>query len=159
MSTSLLLLTLGAGAGTLTGIVLYRVLAARKSYFRELARFIDYVISDLKYRRTDVLALHAGFESADVDLSRNLDEWVRGLQKDERKLTRGKLKTAEMREVEQMLFGMGKVDLDSQLFELAAAKEKAAAMRETAERRFERYGPLYIKLGLLFGLALGILLM
>ena len=159
MSTSLLLLALGAGAGTMTGIVLYRALAARKRYFSELARFIDYVISDLKYRRTDVVTLRGGFVSADDALSTNLDEWLNGLESGQRKLTCGKLKKTEVNEVEAILFGVGQVDLESQLFELAAAKEKVAAMQVAAQQRLDKYGALYIKLGLLAGLALGILLM
>lgn len=159
MSTSLLLLALGAGAGTLTGVVLYRVLSVRKRYFSELDRFVDYLISDLKFKRTDVVSLRTGFTAEEETLGKNLDEWVAGLQAGSAKLTRGRLKKEELHEVETLLFGLGKVDLESQMFELAAAKEKVAAMRQTAEKRFSKYGPLYIKLGLLAGLALGILLM
>lgn len=159
MSTSLLILALGGGAGTLTGIVFYRYMSARKRYFSELNRYLDHLVSDLKYRRTDIVSLTEAFDTADDDLKKNLREYIGGLGSGEHKLTRGKLKAAELTEVENILFGLGRVDIDAQMFELARAKEIASGMESAAAERFKKYGTLYIKLGLLAGLALGILLM
>lgn len=159
MTTSLLLLTLGAGAGTVVGFGVYRVLKSRACYFAEFRRFLDYLISDLKYRRTDVVTLREGFTSADKDFGKNLDEWVAALATGEKKLSRGYLKKAELHDVETILFAIGSVDLDAQLFELEAAKERVGGYCTATEAAFGKYGTLSVKLGLSAGLVLGILFM
>lgn len=158
MSTKLLLLILSACTGAIIGSMLSKRLSLRKKYFSELKRFIDYLISDIKYRRTDIISLVKAFNADESDLKRNLEEFTEILSGGG-SLTEGRLKKDEFKEVERILFGLGKVDLETQLFELSAASDSVQTMLTAASERYDRYGALYIKLGLLFGLGLGILMM
>ena len=53
----------------------------------------------------------------------------------------------------EMLFSLGKSDLDTQLAELARYKALFAPITETARQNYKKYGALSFKLGILAGLA------
>lgn len=156
---SLLLAVLTTAVGALIGNVYRRSLAAKTRYYAEYTRFLRYAAADVACRRTSVPALAATFDTPDPNFSAHLREWTEGLKNDSHKLSRGCLSAAEADAVGQTLFSIGRVDAETQLRQLQLAADEAAASHSAAAGKQDKYGNLAVKLGLLAGLAVGILLL
>lgn len=159
MAGKLLLLLLSAAVGLLAGSAYNRLLTARKRYFAEYKRFLQYVHTDVDCRRTDIVTLAGAFDTNDPLLKKHLTEYTEGLKSGGRTLSRGSLTAGETEAVGRTLFAIGRVDAVTQLNELKAAVSDAEQRCAAAAARQEKYGGLAIKLGFMAGLALGILLL
>ena len=159
MGVRLLLFLLSTAVGAFAGDLYRRYLAERRRYFGEYRRFLRYVGSDLGFRRTDIMTLTGGFDTADALFKKHLSEYADGLKSGVARLSGGYLSREELETVKSTLFSIGRVDAETQIAELKAAESDADERFRAAERKYLKYGVTAVKLGLLGGIGLGILLL
>ncbi len=139
---------------TLLGYLAAGKYRARKSLFLQLYEFNERYLTELKYRRKP-LTEFLEEQSFEGDFSKIMREFGKTRKAD---FSLAYLTQTEKEDAKGYLLMLGKGDSRAQLgyFEgqrAALAEKKSACLREAAER-----GELYIKLGLLAGLALVILI-
>ena len=135
MTLKLTLLFMMTVTGTLIGVGLSKRLTGRRRYFEELISLINTLISDFKF---------IAYASGDAK---------------ELRLPRQELTEREYNFVTELFSALGTYDLDTQVFVLDNYKLKAEEFYATAKEQECRYGRTYVKLGFLFGLAAGIILL
>lgn len=159
MTLKLTLLFMMTVTGTLIGVGLSKRLTGRRRYFEELISLINTLISDFKFKQCSVGILLSNFKAAAVKPA--VDEFIAYASGDvkELRLPRQELTEREYNFVTELFSALGTYDLDTQVFVLDNYKLKAEEFYATAKEQECRYGRTYVKLGFLFGLAAGIILL
>lgn len=159
MTLKLTLLFMLTIAGTVIGLIPSKRLTRRRRYFEELISFINMLIGDFKFRQNSVAELVGSFESAELKPTLNeFTAYASGVG-DKLELTRRDLSEREFIVVKEMFSALGTYDLDTQVFMLDNYKQKAEEFYAAAKEKELKYGKTYVKLGLLFGLAAGLILL
>lgn len=159
MTLKLSLLFMLTVTGTLIGVGLSKRLTGRRRYFEELISLINALISDFKFKQSSVSMLLSSFKA--VTVKPVVDEFISYAAGDvkELRLPRQELTEREHNFVTEMFSALGTYDLDTQVFVLDNYKLKAEEFYAAAKEQERRYGKTYVKLGFLFGLAAGIVLL
>ena len=159
MTTKLLMVALSMVAGTMGGLILSKRLSRRAEYFDALLNLNNLIISEVKFRKSTTKAILSEFvKTSNSPLNSTLNEYI--LCGDISKLTisKGVLTKAEAAEIKKFLLSLGTADSVTQIFELENYKVKFIQMKEAAFEKRKKYGGMYVKLGFLLGIAIGIII-
>ena len=158
--TRLFIAAVSSVAGSLGGLFFSKRLKARAEYYDALIRFINHILSEVRFRKNPIKAIVQDFMNiGETPLTKNLSEYSSAADPKNPALSRGVLKPAEAGEIKLFLSSLGTLDSETQVFELDAYKEKFSLhARKTADRR-EKFSSMYVKLGFFAGLAAGILIL
>lgn len=159
MTVKLTLMFMSAVVGTFIGLILTKRLTRRRKYFEELILLVNTLIGDFRFKQNSVSSILKNF-SADATKSTvaEFTTFADGAEH-ELKLSRQDMTKREYNVVYEMFSALGTYDLDTQVFMLDTYKTKLNEFYEAAKDMEARYGKVYIKLGFLFGLGLGLVLL
>lgn len=160
----MLRLLLGAVLFVCSGYVGYSVNAhyrKRSTAFIVLLGYIDSLEKGMSYLQTSLGELTCSYATDKKDdMSEILKKYAALLSKGAfskeecKAIVKTRLLTAfEQNLLSEMLFSLGKTDLDSQLAELSKYRAAFAPISVNAEQNYKKYGTLSFKLGILAGLA------
>lgn len=159
MTVKLTLMFMSAVVGTFIGLMLTKRLTRRRKYFEELILLVNTLIGDFRFKQNSVSSILKSF-SADAIKSTvaEFTAFADGAER-ELKLSRQDLTKREYNVVYEIFSALGTYDLDTQVFMLDSYKTKLNEFYEAAKDTESRYGKVYVKLGFLFGLGLGLILL
>ena len=156
-TTKLLLLALGCASGLFVGIFFSNELKKKKCFYEELAIFIDEILGDLGFRQNGIRTVALNYANESKSYLKNvLEEYAANPNVVPAFLF---LSGNERVTVKDFFSNLGKTDIVTQRSELENIKPKIQELRNTYKTKHEKKGAMYIKLGLLVGLAVGILLL
>lgn len=133
----------------------------RSSLLTEILGYIDALEKGISFLQSPPLEITSSYVAdRKSDSSKILSEYVELLKKGEfskqdcLKAVNTKLLTGyEKNVVAEMLFSLGRSDLDTQLAELLKYRANLTPISESAKQNYKKYGALSFKLGILAGLA------
>lgn len=155
-SAKMLFLSLSCAAGLFTGLFFARTVTSRRDFYEELLSFIDRMINDVGFRMDGITkVIEQTLSSGKSRLNSMLEEYKTSFSVSEPTF----LPKEERRTVTSLFCGVGKSDVVTQRAELALSRNEVDEIRRRYALKCEKLCPVYTKLGLLFGLAVGILLL
>lgn len=133
----------------------------RSSLLSELIGYIDALEKGISFLQTPLLNITSSYVAdKKSDAAKMLSGYVGLLEKGEfskqdcLKAVNTKLLTGyEKNLVAEMLYSLGRSDLDTQLSELSKYRANLSPIAESAKENYKKYGALSFKLGILAGLA------
>jgi len=161
MITRLLISAASSVAGSFVGLFFSKRVKKKAAYYDALLDFIAHITSEVKFRKNSVRQICNNFlaTSSDTPFNKNLLEFSEASNPFEIVLSRGVLKKSELVEVRQFLASIGTLDSETQIMELELAKEKFSTLSKKNNETKHKFSSMYVKLGFLAGLALGIILL
>lgn len=157
MTTKLLLLALSSAGGLFVGLFFSNVLKSKRDFFGELMSFIDSVTSDITFRQDGVQKVACVFQlNCKSKLKGVLEQYVAAPQQYP---AMSFLSKGEKQIVGDFFLHLGKSDILTEKSELENAKRKIGELSVLYKTKCAKQGSMYIKLGLLAGLAVGILML
>ena len=159
MITRFLLAAATTVVGALIGLLFSKRLKQKANYYSSLVDFINHLLAQIKFRKDPIKKVMQDFlDLAETPLSKNLAEYIAAPAPENLSLSRGILKRAELIEIKQFLLSLGTLDSTTQIFELEAYKEKFNSQKEKYAQKQKTFSSMYVKLGFLAGLAVGIII-
>lgn len=157
-STKLLLLALSSAIGLCLGAAYSKSLKRKQLFFAEFSDFIDKVLNDLSFRQDGIRRVCTEFAEScrSSSLKNILQEY--SLNPDAA-LNAPALSKDEKREVFDVFSGLGRSDVVTQRAALENNKQKISTIKERHTAKCAKQCSTAVKLGLLFGLAVGIILL
>lgn len=133
----------------------------RSSLLTEILGYIDALEKGISFLQSPPLEITSSYVAdRKSDAVKILSEYVELLKKGEfskqdcLKAVNTKLLTGYEKNVfAEMLFSLGRSDLDTQLAELSKYRANLTPISESAKQNYKKYGALSFKLGILAGLA------
>lgn len=133
----------------------------RSSLLTEILGYIDALEKGISFLQSPPLEITSSYVAdRKSDSVKILSEYVKLLEKgafskqDCLKAVNTKLLTGYEKNVfAEMLFSLGRSDLDTQLAELSKYRANLTPISESAKQNYKKYGALSFKLGILAGLA------
>lgn len=157
LGTKLLLMALSSTVGMLLGLFFSNGLKGKRDFYQELSAFIDGILSDLSFKQNGIKAVASGFVLTSKSKMKGLlQEYCDNPQTH---IICSFLPKAERQTVEEFFRGLGKSDILTEKSELGGAKQKVSELLEYYKAKCVKLCPMYLKLGLLGGLAVGILML
>lgn len=146
--------------GAVVGNQICKKYTSRRLYFQDLLSLINLLISDFSFRQSKLKSVILDFEkSASEQMKVHCNEFIKCISGDELSLSKLRLTSEEHLTVEKFFTALGTLDLDTQLGQLNAYKDKFNEYYLSCKASEERYGKPSVKLGLLLGLGCGILIL
>ena len=131
----------------------------RKVFYAELAKFVDYLISNIKFMQTKTEKLFYDYKTTSKLFLKFKSEAVERLNNKKYKFTcLNFLSLTEINEVNLILDNLGSLDLSGVISNLENAKELIKSKTKQAENEANIKVGLTLKLSIIFGLALAIIL-
>ncbi len=146
-------------AGTVVGYLMYKKDREKELYFSGLKGLATSLICDIRFTRSDIGRLVSDFQSGSELLQKHKEQFVVSLEQEGVGLEKAWLKEPHYITVKEFFYNLGRFDVDTQIFQLEASRDKLGLIAEEMSEHNKKVGKMKIKLGLLFGLALGILLL
>ena len=160
MNLKILAVFVFTAIGTVAGYIVMRTYRRNVSYMRAVCELIADLKRNISYRRDGAVNILSGYTSSDKRLNGNIKEYLTyaTAKNGELTLSKGFLPQDEYRQVVGLFSSLGASSDDvGQLNELKLYEDAFSAFKTTAELKADKYGTLAVKLGFLFGLAVGIL--
>lgn len=159
MSLKLLTVFICAAVGTCCGFLIMKNYKRNCLYFKDLCDLIGELKRNISYRRDSAASILSRFETDSALLERNISEYLAFAhsKSDAPDISRGFLPSDVFGDINAFFTSLGKSDGKSQLDELEMYDKKFTALCDKATVKSNKYGTLSVKLGFLFGLAVGIL--
>lgn len=126
---------------------------ARRSFFAQLSDLNEKYLAELKYRRTPLPEFLKNCE-----FTGDFQKTVQSFSAREEKLDLGYLTAEERAETLAYFRGLGRGDSASQIASFENKRAALLAKKTASEKEAKERGELYLKLGLLAGLAFVILI-
>ena len=159
MINRFLIIAISMALGAVVGLYFSKRLTRRAAYFDALMDLVNLFLSEMKFRKTTTKQVVAEFrDNSKTPLNTNLTEYINCTDFSNLKLSKGLLTENERIDVKKFLLSLGTSDSHTQIFELENFKDRFLQMQNTAQEKRKKYASLYIKLGFLAGLALGIII-
>lgn len=156
---SSLFILLSIAAGTAIGAAFSRRGFRREKYFREAIGFVERLSSDIAFTREPLRSVVGGYADGCAEMRKNLEEYASYLDGGAEEFSAGVLKNGEAQTVKKILYGLGKVDFETQLNELERGKAELERIYSEICVKNKGFGRAYIKLGFLGGALIGILML
>lgn len=157
LSTKLLLVALSSAAGLFFGAFFSNSLKRKRDFFCELLAFIDSVFNDVSFKQDGVRTVAESFASTCKSKMKSvLEQYV--LSPDAEP-SLSFLSTEEVRVVSDFFSGLGKADIYTEKTELMNTRSKIEELCSFYGRKCDSNCAMFLKLGLLIGLAFGILIL
>lgn len=147
------------------GFGLSRYYFSRFKFFAELISFLEKADLDINFSKSKLLEIIANFKCSNKDLKSILDEYKicleTGKSFEQADLFKNIkiLKDDEKKIVYSFFAELGKLDVYNQTKSLENYKGKFSATLGSCEEEKKKYGSLYIKLGIIFGVLVALLLL
>ncbi len=156
MTVKLVLIAAFAVLGTVAGLTYSKRLASRRRYFEETISLINSISGDIRFRQTSVATLindceYKVIKPAVDAFSRYASGEVQILKVPKQELTE-----REHNIINEMFSVLGTYDLETQVFVLDNYKGKINEFYVSAKEKESKYAATAVKLGLLIGLAAGV---
>jgi len=159
-TTRLLIVASLSCSGAMVGLFFSKRLKQRAAYYGALVDFITHLQAQVRFRKDPIKSIAAGFVAlSETPFNKNLLEYTAGVDPKALTLSRGVLKPHELLKVQAFLSSLGTLDSDTQLFELEAHKARFSSLATLASSKKKANSSMYIKLGFMAGLALGVIIM
>lgn len=143
-------------AGCLIGVFFYKKYKERSAYFTDVVGLIETLVVDVRYRQDGLLMVLNNYKvGLKSDFSSTIESFLNG-NIGEQKIS--VLNKIERKRVEKFFASLGRIDSDTQLLLLQGEKEEFTKLSTLAKEKFVKYGSMFIKLGFLLGIGIGILL-
>ena len=156
LTTKLLLIALSCAAGLLVGAFFSNALKRKRDLFSELLAFIDSVASDITFRQEGIRSVASNFKSTCKSKLKNvLDEYE---QAPDSIPLLSFLPKNESKVVADFFCGIGKSDLITEKAELSNVRSTVEELNTKYKEKCSTRCAMFLKLGLLAGLALGLLI-
>lgn len=153
MTAKLLIAFLCAVSGAMIGVCLYKRSKSECDYLSQLVGLCDKLYQDIDFRNEPVPVLLNEFKcTCSKRLSDRIDMYLSGSYN-----AKGKL-SAKALTVDSFFGELGKTDREGQVSMIKGYRQKFNNYYAEAEKKHKTYSSLYIKLGFLAGLAVGILI-
>ncbi|MBR2970567.1 MAG: hypothetical protein IKC48_02080 [Clostridia bacterium] len=153
-----LIVALSALCGLMIGIALTKRQREREAYYREFSGLCAHIISNISYRADKIADVVSGIEWQSSALQKNVEEYKAYVSGGELSLSQGVLTKAELAAVKEFFVRLGRYDGETQLAELKQRQNELALCYKEIKDKNDKQGNMYVKLGFLAGLLLGILL-
>lgn len=142
--------------GVLLGIMLKKRLDIKKDYFIDACGFCDNFKHNLTYEQNKLKDFSEKFSYQSADFKENILNFCKNFNSDIPLFK--SLSEEEKKEIKKLLSSLGNVDIQTQLALIEERKSALAGFCKKYTEKSEKDGKLYLKLGLLFGLCVGVLL-
>ena len=149
---------LSSFGGLMVGLALSRRGKEREEYYNDVVRLCSYLISNISFKADKIASVLASAEVRSVALKKNLNEYKAYIEGGEFAMSENCLTKGEAAYVKEFFIRLGRYDGDTQLNELKRCECEFEAKHKDIKTKNDKQGNMYIKLGLLFGLLVGILL-
>lgn len=160
LTSGILVLALAVLGGLMIGYFFAKKIKARKNYYKNLVALTGDILSEVKFLRNDIAKVMQNFlDKGESGISTNVTEYLEFLRTGNLNLSKGVLSNTELKLVTEFFLSIGGLDADTQLFSLGMYNDKFLQEYSEIKERTKKTFGMYIKLGLLSGLALGIILL
>lgn len=154
---TVLILVFGTAGGCFIGLALAKRSRERTEYFRCLLELCAQIESGISFREEKLEDILSGVEVRSESLKKNIADYLTFVRGGELKIENRLLSEKEKAEIKDFFSRLGSFDVETQLSELRRNRDKFAMRLDLATRKSDKSAS-YIKLGSLFGLLVGILL-
>lgn len=155
---SILIVVFGAAGGCLIGVALAKRNRAREAYYGSLIELCAYLETNLRFKEERTEEVLGGAEIASEALKQNIREYISYINGGELKIECEFLNEKERDEVKKFFSRLGKFDAETELNELHRHKAEFERRFALAAEKNKSQSAMYIKLGSLMGILVGILL-
>ena len=135
----------------------------RKQFLEITISFIDYISNEIRFRSCPIKQLCYSFDNSNILFNKTLQLYSQSLLSGEQFYLGDKefqiFTNAERLNVEELFNCLGKYDTMSQLLELSHCRKNIEVLKDEAIKEYKKYSSLYLKLGLIIGIAISILLL
>ena len=159
MVTKLCIVCLCVTASSMFGLMIVRHKQGRIKYFDSAVRLTEKLISDVSFRRENLVTVLSEFSSEDKsELKKHIDAFIKSPY--ENPVISGKLlKPEEKRLLKEYFSSLGVTDTQTQISELNSYKSRFEQIYNDENEKFKKSGSLSLKLSVLIGLAVGVLIL
>lgn len=136
-------------------------ISSRRKYFEDLILLLNTLISDMRFSQTNLSRLLVCACPTKGKLKVSVDEFLLYVDGKTNELTLSKLDLTdrEYEFVKEMFSTLGRYDLDSQVYVLTEFKRKAEEFYSACKEEENKKGKASKKLGIMAGLAIGLILL
>lgn len=161
MSVKILLMFVCTAIGTAVGYSVMRAYRRNLVYMDSMCAAINELKRNISYRRDAVSTVLSKCVLESEQLKKNIGEYISyvGAKDGKLEISRGFLSAAAYASVCEFFASLGKSDGSTQLNDLELFDSTFSAMRNAAAEKSSKYGALSVKLGFLFGLGVGVLIL
>lgn len=159
MTIKFVLIAAFAVLGTVAGLTYSKRLAFRRRYFEETISLINSISGDIRFRQSSVSTLISDCEYRAIKPA--VDAFLRYASGEMQilKIPKQELTVREHNVIYEMFSVLGTYDLETQMFVLDNYKIKINEFYVAAKEKESKYAATAVKLGLLIGLAAGIVVL
>ena len=155
---SLFIAVLSSFCGFMIGLALTKRNKERENYYRDAVKLCSHLINNISYKADKISSVISGAEVDSAALKKNIAEYETYLGGGEFSLSDNCLTKKEGADVKAFFMELGRYDGDTQLSELRRREGEFKQKFNDIKAKNDKQGNMYIKLGLLVGLLIGILL-
>ncbi len=156
---SILILAFGTASGCFFGLAFARFGREKAAFYRSLVELCAHIESGICFKGEKIEDILVGAKVRSEALRQNINDYLAFIRGGEQlKLNNRLLSAEEKAEVMDFFSRLGTFDAETQLSELRRQNAVFTRRLEVAAHKDEKHGGNYIKLGSLFGLLFGILL-
>ena len=156
MVIKIIFVLLCATLGAYVGIYFKKRVDKKSLYFKDALSFCEYFKHDLTYKQSKLKALIAEYSYLSEDFRKDIQSFSENFQSNIK--LADFLLANEKNEIRTFFDSLGKVDINTQLSLLEENKSRIESLVTKYKTKSEKEGKLFVKLGLLGGLCLGVLL-
>ncbi len=143
-------------AGVFVGIMLKKRLDKKRDYFCDAKNFCDFFKHDLTFKQSKLKKIIDEYKYISDDFRNDIKRFSEEFKTDQEICE--KLSKNEKQEITNLFSSLGKVDINTQMELIEERKKVLGDIADKYKSRSQKDGKLYVKLGLLSGLCLGVLL-
>lgn len=140
------------------GLALCRRGKEREQYYKDFVKLCSYLINNISFKSDKIASVIASAEIKSSALKKNLLEYKAYIDGNEFVLSENCLTKGEAASVKEFFIELGRYDGETQLGDLKRREGEFGTKYGELKAKNDKQGNMYIKLGLLFGLLVGILL-
>ena len=149
---------LSSFCGFMIGLALTRRGKEREQYYRDAVKFCSQLINNISYKSDKISGVIDCTEVSSAALKKNLSEYKAYIAGGEFVFSNNCLTKGEALSIKEFFTQLGRYDGETQINELRRRESEFKQKHCDLKEKNDKYGNMYIKLGLLFGLLVGILL-
>ncbi len=155
---SIFIAVLSSFCGFMLGLAMSKRDKERENYYCESMKLCSWLIDNISYKADRLASILESVEIASPFLKKNISEYKAYLGGAALTVSSGCLTKCEAAQVKEFFSRLGRSDGETQIGELKRYESQFGSKYRELKEKNDRYGNMYIKLGLLFGLLVGILL-
>ncbi len=147
--------------GLTTGVHFSRRITTRRRYFEDCILLINSLVGEFRFKQGKLVDVLLGeSERFNRELKQNIQDFVCYIcgKTDTLELNLSHCNKREKSIIVDMFSVLGTYDLDTQVMVLENFKHKISEFYESEKQRESRYCTSYVKLGILAGIAVGVLI-